>query len=304
MKVEANFEYEKCNLCESDDSTILFNGRDRVHKKDGLFTVVKCNNCGLIYTNPRPKQTIISEYYPEVYWDIKENEEVNFENKLKKVVHKSINKIYYQMKIPSQYSGKVLDIGCGDGKLLSNLKNTGWETYGVEISDLAVEFARKKYGLNIFEGVAEDAMFEDEFFDVIILSHVLEHLPDPKATLKEINRILKPNGLLIISIPNVNSFEAKHFKKYWTAWELPRHFYHFSNKTVETLLNKTGFNISKINYDTNPNIFLSSFKYLLEDLGINPLVGLILIFPFSNILSLIIGNIKQSSSMTLFIKKI
>ena len=303
MKTEENFESVKCNLCDSCNSTILFNGKDRVHKKDGLFKVVKCNNCGLIYTNPRPKQKVISDYYPDEYWDTNENREDNFEKKLKKIVHKVINGIYYQFKIPSEYSGKVLDIGCGDGKGLYKLKNEGWETYGVEISELAIEYARKMRHLNIFNGFVEDAMFEDEFFDVIILSQVLEHLPNPLSTLKEINRILKNDGLLIISIPNVESFDAKHFKKYWTGWELPRHFYHFSPLSVELLLNKAGFDILKKEFDNNPNIFLSSFKYVLEDKGFPTIWGLTFIFPLGNLLSVIMGRTKKSSSMTLFSEK-
>ena len=176
MKVDEDFEYVKCNLCDSDNSSIFFKGKDMVHKKKGLFTVVKCMNCGLIYTNPRPKENIISKYYPDEYWDINDNEDEGMDIKLKKLVHKFINKISYKMTISPQLGGKILDIGCGDGKRLLELRKEGWDTYGVEISDLAAEYVREKYGLNVFTGIVEDARFEDEFFDVIILSNVLEHL--------------------------------------------------------------------------------------------------------------------------------
>jgi SAM-dependent methyltransferase len=206
------------------------------------------------------------------------------------------------MTIPSKYQGKILDIGCGNGKRLLKLKEDDWDTYGVEISDIASKHARE-LGLNIFTSTLEQAEFEDEFFDVVILSHVLEHLSDPNITLKEIYRVLKNDGKLIISIPNVDSFEAKHLKKYWTAWELPRHLYHFTPVTIKSMLNKTGFEVIDIEYDNNPNIILSSFKYLFKDYGINPILGLILLFPFANLASLILGKSKKSYNMVVYSKK-
>lgn len=303
MKSQENFESVKCNLCGLNNSNTIFKGKDMVHGKLGLFTIVKCNECGLIYVNPRPNQTIISDYYPNEYWDIDENNNGNIEKKLKKTIHKIINKMYYKMAIPPKSGGKILDIGCGDGKSLLKLKEDDWDTYGVEISEMASKYAREILGLNIFTGILEDAEFEGEFFDVVLLNNVLEHLSDPATTLKEINRILKNDGKVIISIPNVDSFEAKHFKKYWTAWDLPRHLYHFSPVTIKSILNKTGFEVLDIEYDNNPNIILSSFKYVFQDYGINPILGLILLFPFANLASLILGKTKRSYNMVVYSKK-
>jgi len=98
VKSEENFEFVKCNLCDSNRSTILFNGKDMVHKKEGTFTIVKCNKCGSVYINPRPKHNIISKYYSYDYWDI--DIPINNEMKLKKLVHRVINKIYYKIDIP------------------------------------------------------------------------------------------------------------------------------------------------------------------------------------------------------------
>lgn len=303
MKVDKDFEYVKCNLCDSDNSSILFKGKDMVHKKKGLFTVVKCLNCGLIYTNPRPNENIISKYYPDEYWDIYDNEDEGIDIRLKKLVHKFINKISYKMTISPQLGGKILDIGCGDGKRLLELRKDGWDTYGVEISDLAAEYVRERYGLNVITGKVEDARFKNEIFDVIILDNVLEHLSDPKTSLIEISRILKNDGTLAIIIPNVNSFEAKQFRKYWTGWELPRHLYHFTPMSIRDLLAKTGFEVLKIDFDTNPNNILSSLKYIFKDRGINTLIGLTIVFPFAILTSLILGKTKQSYNMAVYSKK-
>lgn len=302
MKAEDNFEQIKCNLCNSNEPHILFKGKDMVHKKQGTFTVVQCKKCGLIYTNPRPKQSIISEYYPDDYWDIDEATKSS-EAKLKLFIHKFINKFSYKLTIAPQIDGKILDIGCGDGKLLFKLKKDGWRTYGVETSELAAEYAQNKYDIEIFNGTVEEAQFEDETFDVVILNHVLEHLSDPTATLNEINRIMAEGGILAVGIPNAGSFEAKFFKKYWTAWELPRHLYHFTPETASSLLEKTGFEEQIIKFDNNPNIILSSFKYVFQDLRINPLIGLTLIFPFAVLTSFILSRTKRSYNMFLYSKK-
>ncbi|EKQ52025.1 MAG: methylase involved in ubiquinone/menaquinone biosynthesis [Methanobacterium sp. Maddingley MBC34] len=302
MDSEENFEYVECNLCGSKSSDIFFKGKDIKYKKNGLFTVVKCKECGLIYINPRPKQTVISSYYPDEYWEM-DNDNGVMEAKIKQIAHRFINKISYKMTIPPKKGGKILDIGCGDGKGLLKLKEEGWETYGVEISDLAAKYVREKYGLNVFTGIVEDAGFEDEFFDAIILSHVIEHLSDPKTTLTEVNRILKNDGMFTISLPNVASFEAKYFKKYWIGWDIPRHFYYFTPITIKSLLDKTGFDVLTIKYDNNPNNILSSLKYFFIAHEINPLFGLACSYPFANLTSIILGKSKRSDSMAIYSKK-
>jgi SAM-dependent methyltransferase len=195
LDLKEDFENVKCNLCGSNSSNKFFTGKDLLYKKEGLYTVVKCRDCGLIYTNPRPNQTIITNYYPSEYWEINENNQVDSESSFKKLAHRFINKISYKMTIPFKTNGKLLDIGCGDGKELLRQKENGWDTYGVEINDLAANYVRKHYGLNVFTGIVEDAEFDDEFFDVIILNNVLEHMSDPKTTLNEIHRILKMTEL-------------------------------------------------------------------------------------------------------------
>jgi len=297
-----NWEDVKCNLCGSNSLNKLFSGKDLVYKREGFFTVVKCENCGLMYTNPRPNQSIISNYYPDEYWEINEDYGDN-ESKLKHLAHQFINKISTKMDIPSEPDAKLLDIGCGDGKQLFKHKENGWITYGVEINDLAANFVREHYGLNVFTGTVEEAKFENDFFDVIILNNVLEHLFDPKTTLNEINRILKNNGTLVIGIPNANSFEAKIFKKYWSAWDLPRHLYHFTPNTIKSLLNKTGFQVLEIKFDNNPTVTLSSLRLIFEERKINPLLGLSFSYPFSHLMSVIFAKLGRSYGISVYSTK-
>lgn len=306
---EEGLGYVKCNLCGSDDSIILFTGKDRLHKKTGLFNVVRCRKCGLIYTNPRPNKKLISQYYPSEYWSFREvkKESIAIEAFLK-IDHALINAICYKMSIPFKSDGKILDIGVGTGKYLYSMKKLGWQAYGVEISDLAAKYAREELGLNVFTGTVEEASFPNGFFDGITMHQVLEHVADPTATLLEINRILKDDGLLAISVPDAGSFEARIFKKYCQSyWDIPRHFYHFSPKTLKALLEKTGFGVIKIKHDPHPGGILGSLRYVFDDIKIDSRISFAvtytLAYPLAYLMGFILGKLNSSGNMAVYARK-
>jgi SAM-dependent methyltransferase len=143
-------------------------------------------------------------------------------------------------------------VGCGTGGLLDWLKKHGWHVYGVEISKQAAEYGNK-YELNIFNGELIEAKYPSAFFDVVVINQVLEHLYDPKKTLKEIHRILKTDGTLIVGVPNIDSYEAKVFGRYWSALDIPRHLYHFNLRSLKLLVEENNFNIKRI---TNTAFFI------------------------------------------------
>ena len=151
--------------------------------------------------------------------------------------------------------GKILDVGCGAGYLLSLFKEMGWETYGVEVSPLAGKIAKEK-GINIYEGELYETGLIDKYFDVIVLNHSLEHMYNPTKLLLEVNKILKDDGILIIGVPNIKSMEARIFKKNWGSIRAPQHLYHFSESTLNLLLDKCGFNLKKIWFDPNPEVLI------------------------------------------------
>jgi SAM-dependent methyltransferase len=125
------------------------------------------------------------------------------------------------------------------------LKNHGWgEVHGIEISRGAAALANE-HGLDVFCGELVDAHYPDSYFDYISLVHVLEHMHDPMMTLKEICRILKRDGLLVVGVPNFESYENKVFGKYQSLMDVPRHLYHFSKKTITAMLEKNGQVIQK-----------------------------------------------------------
>ena len=145
--------------------------------------------------------------------------------------------------MPYKENGKILDVGCGNGERIAWMGTFGWELYGVDISKDACRWAEKR-GLKCHYGGIVDAKFPGHYFDVVVMNHVLEHLHKPLGTMRECRRILKPDGLLIIDLPNSGGFDSKLFREAWNSIDLPRHLYHFTEATLKDALYKCGFEIS------------------------------------------------------------
>jgi SAM-dependent methyltransferase len=146
----------------------------------------------------------------------------------------------------SKKTGRILDVGCATGSFLLGMKEIhSWEVFGVEISPHAANIARMN-GLEVFTGTLEEANFSAASFDAVTLWDVLEHLHDPISSLGEIYRILKPEGTLVVRVPNGASRDARWFGKTWAGWDAPRHLYVFTISTLETILKANGFRISQM----------------------------------------------------------
>lgn len=168
-----------------------------------------------------------------------------------------------KVKLINKYSnlGKcLLDIGCGTGDFLKVASNNGWEISGFEPNDIAREIANKKTNNSVLHS---DALFEleNEQFDVITLWHVLEHLPNLEKHIVTLNRLLKPNGTLLIAVPNFKSFDAVYYKSFWAAYDVPRHLWHFSKTSIFKLFAKHKLDL----VETKPMMFDSFYVSLLSE---------------------------------------
>lgn len=269
----------QCNICGSYNSTFLFNNHDRLHGVLGTFKINQCENCNLVFVCPQPEN--MEKFYKNKYepYNFSKN---NFFQKLDarlmeayfgeaesviKKVQSQIYKLLYS-PIPRECKGqRILDIGCSNGIFLYNLKKFGkFDVYGVEMSEYAVKQAKEKLGLiNVVSGKIENTAFRDSFFDIITLNHVIEHLPDPKKTLVEIKRILKRDGLLVITTPNANSLNFKIFKQFWFALETPRHLNIFSEKTFRKIIGSVGdLKIERISYNISNFVFAKSLIHFFR----------------------------------------
>lgn len=197
----------------------------------------------MLITSPQPSLENLGKYYEsEDYISHTDNKRSLFE----KLYHliKSIalkNKLNLINSLQPN-KGKILDVGAGTGEFLSVAKNDGWQTIGVEPSDKAKAIAKSK-GVSFVEQTSE---LENHSFDVISMWHVLEHVPDLDKQIKELKRLLKPTGTLIIAVPNFKSFDAKHYGKFWAAYDVPIHFWHFSKTAIKILFEKEEMKLEKV----------------------------------------------------------
>ena len=197
----------------------------------------------MLITHPQPSLENLGKYYEsEDYISHTDNKRSLFE----KLYHfiKSIalkNKLNLINSLQPN-KGRILDIGAGTGDFLSVAKNDGWQTIGVEPSDRAKAIAKSK-GVSFVEETSE---LENHSFDLISMWHVLEHVPDLDKQIKELKRLLKPTGTLIIAVPNFNSFDAKHYGKFWAAFDVPIHFWHFSKTAIKLLFEKEEMKLEKV----------------------------------------------------------
>lgn len=186
--------------------------------------------------------------------------------------------------INSFKKGKVLDVGCGLGFLLSGL-NDNFEKYGIEVSALACENARQ-YG-NIFNGTLEEAGFEENFFDIVVMYHVIEHIDSPESVIKTIKSILKNEGTLVIGTPDFNCICAQIFKDNFRMLHDKTHTSLFSYKSLKSFLENYGFEVQNAQFPYfNTRHFTSeNIKKMLETSQMSP--------PFyGNVMTLYCKNLK------------
>ena len=197
----------------------------------------------MLITHPQPSLENLGKYYESVdYISHTDSKRSLFEkcyHFIKSIALKNKLSLVNSLQ-PSQ--GSILDIGAGTGDFLSVVKENGWITIGVEPSDKAKAIAKNK-GVAFVDQTSE---LENNSFDIITMWHVLEHVPNLDNQLKELKRLLKPNGNLIIAVPNFKSFDAKHYGNFWAAYDVPIHFWHFSKTAIKRLFAKEDMELVQV----------------------------------------------------------
>jgi len=269
-------EVHTCLLCDSEGILCYQNLRDRLFGAPGIWSLMRCQECGLVWLNPQPIFEDIGKLY-KTYFTHSTDDHISKFARLRKLIRNSIlvahmgyNKqgdYSYQkmlgwvfswigpikemadlsvMSLNGQRRGKLLDVGCGSGAFLATMRELGWDAVGVEFDKQAIKMAREHFGLNIYEGILEKASFSENEFDAITMNHVIEHLCDPITTLKECCRILKPGGKLVVKTPNIESLGARLFGRAWLAWDPPRHLYILSPFALGNCVKRTRLQVVKL----------------------------------------------------------
>ncbi len=219
-----------CQLCKSNETNLL--------TKENNWNIVQCKNCGFVYVNPGPTEEFLKEHYQN-YLPCNQKEIDRWQYMMSNVFRKSLSIIKKYSKFKQN---KLLDIGCGHGFFLQEIKKQGCDGYGIDLSEKAVDYA-KKNDLNVTNSTLFDSKFKDAEFDIVTMFYVLEHIINPADYLKEVKRILKPNGLLLIRVPDTTPIVKllKVFNISNKLYDAPSHLSDFSPRTIRAMLKKVGF---------------------------------------------------------------
>lgn len=193
-------------------------------------------------TSPQPEADKLSRYYQSDKYISHSGKSNNLINSIYLLARK-ISLRWKQNLISNQKDkGSILDVGCGTGEFLNKMKSSGWKVSGIE----PIETPRKKAEQILNQSINESLENTTGEFDIITLWHVLEHLPKLNESIQKVHKLLKPDGLLIIAVPNYNSQDAKTYKQFWAAYDTPRHLWHFNKGSMSRLLEKYNFILEKI----------------------------------------------------------
>jgi 2-polyprenyl-3-methyl-5-hydroxy-6-metoxy-1,4-benzoquinol methylase len=211
------------------------------------YRIEKCLACELVQVTNIPKTEQLEMSYDEHFY---EKYYKNLETNSKKQQYEYINFHNKMDQIESRIGrkGKILDVGCSFGFFLDAARQRGWTVTGVELSEYAASYAMQRFGLSVVNKSILDAGFEANSFDVITMWYVIEHLPNPKGVLECLGNLLKNDGILVVSTPNVKSYQAKFQGKKWRMWIPPEHVLYFSPETVKHLCKQCSLDI--IDYET------------------------------------------------------
>src|SRR5665647_1839613 len=233
----------QCPVCEQPDFSHFLAVKDYFLTAEE-FTIQKCDHCGFKFVNPRPDKSEIGRYYQSEEYISHDAKKVNLLGQVYKMARIfSINNKY---KLVKKYvkSGKILDIGCGTGEFLQYCKSKGFEVKGVEPNEKAGDFAKLENGIPVSNDLSDLAMDKDSY-GCITMWHVLEHIHDLNETLDLVKGLLEPKGIFIVAVPNSNSWDAQEYGKFWAAYDVPRHLYHFTDVTLEKLVTRHGFEVKE-----------------------------------------------------------
>ncbi len=222
-----------CPVCDSRYGYPAFAIRGLTHQ------LLTCEECGLGRQHPSPSPEEIGAFYPAEYYG---SPGAKFEP-LTEAIIRCVGTIHVQsLSRTLQPGSRILDVGCGRGVLLGALANRGHEVHGMDVSETAVDGADPRADIRVAPCLT-NVGYPDRHFDQVILWHVLEHLCNPREVLKEINRILKPGGQVIVAVPNFSSLQARWSGAAWFHLDLPRHLFHFPVSGLRRIIGRTGFDV-------------------------------------------------------------
>lgn len=277
-------EQPRCPVC-SNIANYEYSGRDLMYDLHARYDYFTCPACACVFQNPMPDMATIASFYPDDYMVFDQEKRTRDIGPLRLALLRRMRgydhlpvalpyRLLAAMISPFQPlttpawegGGRMLDVGCGNGKFLTSMRTFGWNVEGVEFSAAGVKSARLS-DLKVHHGDLASANFADNCFDLITARHVIEHIPEPHAFVAELARVLRPGGRLVIETPCSNALGRQWFNTHWYANDVPRHLLLFSPANLERLGASHGLHKTALTMDTTPKIFLNSLDYVIANRG-------------------------------------
>ncbi|MGH7165383.1 MAG: class I SAM-dependent methyltransferase [Nitrospiraceae bacterium] len=272
-----------CLLCGEAGRVLYTDLGDRLYDVPGRYGFLRCPRCGFVWLSPRPRPEELRRCYPRDYAAYHQPPAAEANWRVAGSARDAIRALilsevlgytkfrrdtwwapplghllamvpslrtratfgWQELCPPYQPGGTLLDVGCGAGTYLSRVRELGWEVVGVELSPQAAQAAREAYGVAVHVGTLEEVKFPDGSFAVVTMTHLIEHVPDPLALLRECYRILQPGGRLIVTTPNLSGVGSRLFKSAWLDLDPPRHLWLFAPDTLRQCVERAGFEIER-----------------------------------------------------------
>lgn len=206
------------------------------------FELLYNEELDMLITHPQPSLEKLPSYYESADYISHTDGKKSLFEKMYQFVKGIALKNKLKLINSLSEKGTILDIGAGVGDFLLTAKNDGWKIVGIEPSEKAKSIAINK-GVAFVKEMAE---IEDHSLDIITMWHVLEHVPNLEHQITELKRMIKPNGTIIIAVPNFNSFDANYYGKYWAAFDVPIHLWHFSKTAIQKLFAQHNLELTKV----------------------------------------------------------
>ena len=300
--LENNKQFSPCPICNKEDIASLLHAKDYSLTGED-FQIIQCANCTLEYTDPAPNKEAIAPYYNFPSYISHTDTKEGLVNKMYHKVrnHTLTQKTNWVQSLFTGHKGHLLEVGAGTGAFANSMSKKGWKVTALEPDAASRQKALENYDINLLP-IEELSHLEPAKYEVITLWHVLEHVHDLNAYMKTFHSLLKPNGRLIIAVPNHTSYDAGFYKNYWAAYDVPRHLYHFSPLSMHYLAKKHKMSIVQKLPMWFDSFYVSLLSEKYKQSGMIGMMRAFFVGCISNLTAL--SNVDRGSSMIYEIKKI
>ena len=271
------FEHETslnaCPACLSQEIKDFVVGVDYHYGIHGSFATTECRLCKTVFINPMPSVADLATLYPNDYYSFQTPTRPRV---LKRIIRTFLRYPKVTHVPPFEKPGVMLDVGCGAGHYLVEMREKGWQVFGSELNRAATEAGRKA-NLDIRPGELTQSGFELKNFDFIRANHSFEHVPNPDIVLQQMHRLLKDDGRVFIGIPNFGGLFPKIFGKYWWNFGLPVHTFNYTESGITAIMTRNGFKVERIIHNSDYSGLTGSLQILANaHLGIKRSDGWVL----------------------------